>query len=151
MHSLITVHTKYSVSLLWVCAVDAHTSPLTTENQFNVHWTNVFTAAKTISSIPILRAAERKAMPTEREYEVLFSLTPAHLHSKEKGTEAACLFPLQPSLSKLQAVSSRLDLATKKERKMAAKTVLCVCYKKKAEHLTLYEMWEINGYISCCL
>lgn len=120
--------------------MDAHTSPLTTENQFNVHWTNVFTAAKTISSIPILRAAERKAMPTEREYEVLFSLTPAHLHFKEKGTEAACLFTLQPSLSKLQAVSSRLDLAMKKKRKMAAKTVLCVCFKKKAEHLTLYKM-----------
>lgn len=84
MHSPISVHTKHSVSLLWVCVVDAHTSPLATENQFNVHWTSVFTATKTISSISILSAAERKAMVPLRMNMRFHSLLPLHTYTLKR-------------------------------------------------------------------
>lgn len=76
---------------------------------------------------------------TENEYEVLFSLTPAHLHSKERGTQTACLFTIQSLLRKLQATSCRWDLEMKKERKMAAKTVLCASKRKQ----------NISHFIKC--
>lgn len=131
MRSLIAAHTKYSVSLLWVCAVDAHASPLATENHFSVHWTNVFIAAKIIPSISILCAAERKAMVPLRMNMRFCSLLALHTCCKEKGTQTAGLFTLQSFLRELQAISARLDLAMKKERKMAAKTVLFASKRKQ--------------------
>lgn len=118
--------------------MDARASPLASEKQFSVRCTNVFTSAKIVPSISILRAIERVSA-NENEHEVLSSLTPTHLHSQTKGTQTACLFTLKPLLRKLQTMASRLDFAMKNERKMAVETVLCVCSKKKAEHPILYE------------
>lgn len=145
VHSLITVHVIYSVSLPWACFVDACTSPIATENQFNVHCTNVFTSAKIISSISIPHGTERKALVPMRMNMRFCPLWPLHTYTLKRHTN--CMSVHSKAIpQKIASYCFQVRLCNeKKDRKMAAKTALCVCFKNKAQHLTLYEMWKITN------